>query len=133
MSDDLHKIDVTLNTTADPQVVIDPLTKTFTHKKKHKIEWKPTKESPDFTFETITINGQTFNNASSGKGNPAPTAPFSDVDVSDQKITMKDDVTDDDAEYDYVITVSADGKTYSSGIGETPKDAGRSAKIRNEA
>ncbi len=126
-----HKIHVTLDTTADPPVVITPLELTFKKQKKHKVEWKQSKHSPDFTFESIEIDGQTFSNPPAKDG-PAPKDPFSDVAVKKGKIKLKDDVTTQVADYSYVITVKAGDTSYSSEP-PSPEQTGRSAKIRNHA
>lgn len=130
MSDDTHTIHVTLDVDAEPPVTFDKPDLVLKNKKTHKVVWKQADGSTDFAFESLTIDGQTFTNPTSKK-DPASGGPLSDVNVDDNKITLKDKVGDAHLQFPYTITVKADDKIYSSGTG-TITDTGGSARIRNE-
>lgn len=131
MSDDDKKIHVTLNASEDPPVTFDKPDLLLKHKKKYKVIWKQADDSADFDFQSISIGGETFMNPTDKK-DPSSGGALSNVSVSDDKITLRDDVGSEKLEFPYTITVSADGKQYSS-TGKVIKDAGGSARIRNEA
>ncbi|MFV8816567.1 hypothetical protein [Haliea sp. E17] len=131
MSDDKHTIDVTLDTSATPPVSMNPEELTLKNKKTHKVVWKAAKGSDSFTFQSLEIDSNTYTNPTD-KGSATPGSCLSDVDVADDKMSLKDTVTTEDVTYAYVVTVTANGKTYSSGSGGISLEGG-SAKIRNNA
>jgi hypothetical protein len=131
MSDSDKKIRVTLNKSNDPPVTFDKPDLELKHRKKYKVIWKQADGSADFTFESLTIDGETFTNPTDKK-DPKSGGALSDVNVGDDKITLKDDVGSEKLEFPYTITVKAGGTVYSS-KGSVIKDAGGSARIRNEA
>lgn len=131
MSDDDKKIHVTLKVSEDPPVIFDKPDLVLKHKKKYKVIWKQADDSADFDFQSLSIGGETFTNPTDKK-DPSSGGALSDVSVSDDKITLKDDVGKEKVEFPYTITVTADGKHYSS-TGKLIRDAGGSARIRNEA
>ena len=131
MSDNDKTIHVTLNESEDPPVTFDKPDLLLKHKKKYKVIWKQADGSADFDFQSLSIGGETFTNPTNKK-DPSAGGPLSDVNVSDDKVTLKDDVGSETLEFPYTITVSANGKQYSS-TGKLIRDAGGSARIRNEA
>ena len=131
MSDDKKTIHVTLNEDKDPPVTFDKPVLELKHKKKYKVVWKQDDDSADFDFATLVIAGETFTNPTDKK-DPKSGGPLSNVNVDDDKITLKDDVGDAKLDIPYTVNVTANGKTYSSSS-STIKDAGGSAKIRNQA
>lgn len=130
MSDDKHKVRVSLDVGANPPVTVNIETLTLKEKHKHKVVWKPASGTTDFTFHSLAIGGRTFTNPTS-KGAPKGGGALSDIDVEDDKMTLEDKVGDAALDFPYIIKVESGGETYSSETA-TIKDEGGSPKIRNE-
>jgi hypothetical protein len=127
MSDDKHKIKVSLDTGAKPPVTVSPEELCLKHDGTHKVIWKPADGTTAFVFHTLAIADTTFTNPVAG-GKPGKKGPLSDVCVSDNKVTLKDKV-DGAVVFPYVLTVKVGDTTYST---EDPRQDGGTPKIRNQ-
>lgn len=129
MPNDKHTIKVSLDTSADPPVSLDRWELDLKSKGTHKVVWKPADGTTEFTFYSLTIDGTTYSNPTTG-GSPGNNSPLSDINVSDQKMTLKDKV-DGTIDFPYVLVVQAGDKTYSTGEPK-PQLEGGVPKIRNQ-
>lgn len=129
MSDDMHTIKVSLDTSADPPVSLDRWELDLKSKGTHKVVWKPADGTTEFTFYSLRIDGKTYLNPTAG-GSPGNNGPLSDINVADKKMTLKDKV-DGTIEFPYVLVVQAGGNTYSTEKA-SPHLEGGVPKIRNQ-
>jgi len=129
MPNDTHTIRVSLDTSADPPVSLDPWDLDLKHKGTHKVVWKPADGTAEFTFYSLRIDEKTYLNPTSG-GSPGKNSPLSDINVSDEKITLKDKV-DGTIDFPYVLVVLSGNNTYSTEKVK-PEAEGRIPKIRNQ-
>jgi hypothetical protein len=84
---------VYLNTAANPPVQVDPVVLG-----RSKLKWRKEDEDQDFEFKSINFN---------------PSGPFSDKEVEDDKINVKNDGTAGDYKYTLIVETS-DGTQYST-------------------
>jgi hypothetical protein len=129
MPNDTHTIRVSLDTSADPPVSLDRWDLNLKNKGTHKVVWKPADGTTEFTFYSLRIAGKTYSNPTTG-GSPGKNSPLSDINVSDEKITLKDKV-DGTIDFPYELVVRAGDNTYSTGEAN-PQLEGGVPKIRNQ-
>ncbi len=98
---------VNLNTSADPQVQIDPIVLG-----KPKLKWRKDKSSPDFEFVGISGFPESFTTTKNTK----------------KKINVTNSMIKGD--YEYTVAVEAGGVTYTSTASVPPTTGGRPV-IRN--
>jgi len=131
MARDTHHIHVSLDTSANPPVTFDKPTLTLKEHGTHRVAWLQARTSPEsFTFKSLTIEDRTFNNPYPPPP-PAVGSVFTDVNVSNNQISVHDHVHTSTANtYAYTVEVTSNGKTYSSGPGARLE--GGTARIINE-
>ena len=105
MPNDTHTIRVSLDTSADPPVSLDRWELDLKSKGTNKVVWKPADGTTEFTFYSLRIDGKTYSNPTTG-ASPGNSSPLSDIDVSDQRMTLKDKA-DGTIEFPCVLVVRA--------------------------